>query len=144
VRVGAGAASVPQLSDLVLGAQVANLTWQPAERDTVYFNPLGAYRPSDELRLYYEVRGIAAGEEYTTQVQVKRGSGGGGLLKKIFGGGGAAISVKFQERADADPGVQRAIDLDRLKPGAYTLEVTITDAAGRKDRRQHQFEVVER
>ena len=144
VRVGAGTASVPELSDLVLGAPVANLVWHPAERDTVYFNPLGAYRPTDELRLYYEVRGIAAGEAYTTQVQVKRGSGSGGLLKKIFGGGGAAISVKFQERAGADPGVQRAIALDRLKPGAYTLEVTITDAAGRKDRRQHQFEVVER
>jgi hypothetical protein len=52
--------------------------------------------------------------------------------------------VKFTERAGADPGVQRAIALDRLKPGTYTLEVTVSDAAGRKDRRQRQFQVVER
>jgi hypothetical protein len=123
---------------------VANLIWHPADQDTVYFNPLGVYRPSDELKLYYEVSGIAAGEEYTTQVLVRRGSGGGGVLKKLFGGGGAAISVKFQERSGADPGVQRAIALDRLKPGTYTLEVAITDAAGRKDRRQHEFQVVAR
>ncbi len=144
VRVVHGAAPVPELSDLVLGAQVANLVWRPAEQDTVFFNPIGVYRPSDELRLYYEVNGIAPGSEYTTQVLVKRGSGGGGLFKKLFGGGGAAISIKFQERADADPGVHRAIALDRLKPGTYTLEVAVTDAAGRKDRRQREFQVAAR
>ena len=142
VRVTAVEPAGPRLSDLVLGSRVADLTWVPPAGDTVYFNPLGAYRASDELRVYYEVTGIPAGEEYTTEVQVRRGSGGGGVLKKIFGGGGAAITVKFEERAPEAAGVQRTIALDRLKPGQYTLEVAVEDASGRKDRRRREFQVV--
>lgn len=134
----------PHLSDLVLGSRTANLVWQPEGQDTVYFNPLGVYRPAEEMRLYYEVTGIPAGADYTTQVLVRKGSGGGGLLRKLFGGSGAAISVRFQERAGQHPGIQRAIALDRLKPGSYTLEVTVTDAEGRRDRRRREFQVAVR
>jgi hypothetical protein len=81
---------------------------------------------------------------YTTQVLVRRGSGGGGLLKKIFGGGGTAISVRFEEQVDAEPGIARSIALDKLRPGTYTLEVTVTDIRGRKDRRQREFQVAQR
>ena len=143
VRVGAPAAeSGLRLSDLVIGSRAANLVWQPATGDSVFFNPLHTFRPQDELMLYYEIGGIPAGQAYTTEVVVKRGSGGGGLLRKIFGGGGAAMTLRYQDEA-TDAGVQRSIGLQRLKPGTYTLEVSVSDG-NRKDRRSQQFVVTER
>ena len=95
------------------------------------------------MRVFYEVLGIDPGERYATQVAVKRGDGERSLLQKIFGGGGAAITVRFEEEATPSAGVQREIALENLKPGMYTLEVMVTDASGRKDRRQQQFQIVE-
>ena len=87
--------------------------------------------------------GIDPGERSATQVAVKRGDGERTLLQKIFGGGGAAITVRFEEEATPSTGVQREISLEKLKPGTYTLEVSVTDSSGRKDRRQQRFQVVE-
>jgi GWxTD domain-containing protein len=143
LRAVARPSAGPSLSDIVLGSRTANLVWEQAPGDTVFFNPLRTYRPGESMRVFYEVLGIASGERYATQVAVKRGSGDRTLLQKIFGGGGAAITVRFEEEATASRGVQREIALEELKPGLYTLEVTVTDGAGRRDRRQQQFQVVE-
>ncbi|HEU4828033.1 MAG TPA: GWxTD domain-containing protein [Gemmatimonadales bacterium] len=133
----------PRLSDVVLGSRSANLVWEQAAGDTVFFNPLRTYRTGESMRVFYEVLGIPAGERYATQVAVKRGDGERSLLQKIFGGGGAAITVRFEEEATPSRGVQREISLEKLKPGMYTLEVMVTDDEGRRDRRQQRFQVVE-
>jgi GWxTD domain-containing protein len=143
VRTTPESLSGPSLSDVVLGSRSTNLVWEHERGDTVFFNPLRTYRRGESMRVFYEVLGIPAGERYATQVAVKRGSGGGGFLRKIFGGSGAAITVRFEEEATPSRGVQREIVLEKLKPGAYTLEVMVTDRAGRKDRRTQQFQVVE-
>ena len=97
----------------------------------------------EEMQLYYELAGLPAGGDYSTQVAVKRGKGGGGFLRKIFGGGGSALSVKFQEHATTPTAaVRRTLSLQKLQPGDYTLEVTVTDAQGRSDKRVEQFQVV--
>ncbi len=143
LRAVASAPAGPRLSDVVLGSRAANLVWEQAPGDTVFFNPLRTYRPGETMRVFYEVLGIAPGTRYATQVAVKRGTGDRNLLQKIFGGGGAAITVRFEEEATASTGVQREIALDKLKPGMYTLEVTVTDPSGRKDRRQQRFQILE-
>ena len=143
VRAVARPSAGPSLSDVVLGSRTANLAWEQAPGDTVFFNPLRTYRSGESMRVFYEVLGIAPGARYATQVAVKRGSGNRTLMQKIFGGGGAAITVRFEEEATPSVGVQREIALEDLKPGMYTLEVTVTDGAGRRDRRQQQFQVVE-
>lgn len=143
LRAVASASSGPSLSDVVLGSRTANLAWEQAPGDTVFFNPLRTYRSGESMRVYYELLGISPGERYTTQVAVKRGTGDRTVLQRIFGGGGAAITVRFEEEATSSRGVQREIALEDLKPGMYTLEVTVTDTAGRKDRRQQRFQVVE-
>ncbi len=143
VRAVARPSAGPSLSDVVLGSRTANLVWEQAPGDTVFFNPLRTYRSGESMRVFYEVLGIAPGERYATQVAVKRGTGNRTLMQKIFGGGGAAITVRFEEEATPSSGVQREIALEDLKPGMYTLEVTVTDGAGRRDRRQQQFQVVE-
>ncbi|MBA2627538.1 MAG: hypothetical protein H0U85_05965, partial [Gemmatimonadales bacterium] len=132
----------PRLSDIVLGSRRVPATWIPARGDTVYFNPLRTFRAGEEMQLYYEVAGLTAGSEYATQVTVRRGKGGGGFLKKIFGGGGAAISVKFSEPVPSPTAaVHRTLALQKLQPGAYTLEVSVTDRQGRTDKRAEPFEV---
>jgi GWxTD domain-containing protein len=143
IRVGAINPGSLSLSDLVLGSRSANLTWRRTPVDTVRFNPLRTYRRSEEMELYYEIDGLRP-TPYTVELAVKKKGSGGGLFRKIFGGGGAAIRLKFEEQATTPQvSTHRRLQLSRLKPGNYVLEVSVVDAAGRKDRRAQEFQVVE-
>ena len=143
VRVGPSAPSALALSDLVLGNRTANLTWRRTPDDTVLFNPLRTYRRTDQMELYYEIDGLRP-TPYTVELSVKKKGSSGGLFRKIFGGGGAAIRLKFQEQATTSQvSTHRRLQLNRLKPGNYVLELLVVDAAGRKDRRTQEFQVVE-
>ena len=146
LRVAAVKAETPRLSDLALGSGVAHLAWtSDVTGDSVLFNPLGLYAHTDTLQVYYEVFGIAPGAGYTTQIEVRKGKGGGGVLRKVFGGGGTSIKLRFQDRAGpAGAGLHRDVSLEKLGPGTYTLRVTVTDAAGKDDRREARFTVVGR
>jgi hypothetical protein len=131
------------LSDLVLGSRSANLGWRRTPDDTVLFNPLRTYRRSEEMELYYEIEGLRP-TPYTVELAVRKKGSGGGLFRKIFGGGGAAIRLKFQEQATTSQvNTHRSLQLSRLKPGNYVLELLVVDSAGRKDRRTQEFQVVE-
>jgi GWxTD domain-containing protein len=143
VRVGGTTPSALGLSDLVLGARSANLTWRRTPDDTVIFNPLRTYKRSEEMELYYEIEGLRP-TPYTVELEVRRKGSGGGIFRKIFGGGGAAIRLKFEQQATT-PSVSthRSLKLDRLKPGNYVLALTVVDSEGRKDQRFREFQVVE-
>jgi hypothetical protein len=143
VRVGGTTPSALGLSDLVLGARSANLTWRRTPDDTVIFNPLRTYKRSEEMELYYEIEGLRP-TPYTVELEVRRKGSGGGIFRKIFGGGGAAIRLKFQQQATTPTvSTHRSLKLDRLKPGNYVLALTVVDAEGRKDHRFREFQVVE-
>ena len=143
VRVGPTTPTSLSLSDLALGSRDANLSWRRTPDDTVLLNPLRTYRRSEEMELYYEIDGLQP-TPYTVELAVKKKGGGGGLFHKIFGGGGAAIRLKFQEQATTPQvSTHRSLQLSRLKPGEYVLEVMVVDAAGRKDRRTQEFQVVD-
>jgi GWxTD domain-containing protein len=143
VRVGPPTPTALSLSDLVLGSRSANLAWRRTPDDTVLFNPLRTYRRSEEMELYYEIDGLRP-TPYTVELAIRKKGSSGGLFRKIFGGSGAAIRLKFQEQATT-PQVSshRSLQLNRLKPGNYVLEVVVMDASGRKDRRTQEFQVVE-
>ncbi len=143
VRVG-GSGDELALSDLVLGARSANLVWRRTPADTVLFNPLETFQRKDDMELYYEVAGLRRASSYTVELAVRRKGGGGGLLRKIFGGKSTAISLKYQERAEGPVAAShRSLKLDRLKPGAYTLELTVSDGNNRQDRRTRDFQVID-
>ena len=143
VRVGQPTSASLALSDLVVGKRGANLYWRRSEQDTVMFNPLLTFRRSENMELYYEVEGLAQEAPYSVRIAVRRQGGSGGLFRKIFGGGGAAISLKFEEQATFPvAATNRTLNLERLKPGRYTLEVLVEDGQGRSDRRAADFEVV--
>ena len=129
------------LSDLVLGARTANLRWLRSAEDTVFFNPSGGHRADVPLELFYEVLGIPVGEHYKTEIKVSR-PGGLGPIGRILGGRGSAISVKFEDEARSTRiADQRTLDLSRLRPGNYTLQVTL-EQGGKKVRRRAPFQVV--
>ena len=143
VRVGPPVPASLSLSDLALGSRSANLTWRRAADDTVLLNPLRTYRRSEEMELYYEIQGLRP-TPYSVELAVRKKGSSGGLFRKIFGGGGAAIRLKFQEQATtSEVSTHRRLQLSRLKPGNYLLELTVVDAAGRKDRRTQEFQIVE-
>jgi GWxTD domain-containing protein len=143
VRVGPVMPAGLSLSDLVLGNRSANLAWRRTPEDTVLFNPLRTFRRSDEMELYYEIDGLKP-TPYTVELSVKKKGSSGGLFRKIFGGGGAAIRLKFQEQATtARVSTHRSLQLSRLKPGDYVLDLAVIDAEGRRDRRTQEFQVVD-
>jgi len=144
VRVGQPTSASLALSDLVLGSRSINLFWRRTPQDTVVFNPLRTYKRKEDMELYYEVEGLSAGTQYSVKIAVRKQGGSGGIFRKVFGGGGAQISLKFDERASFPvTSTSRSLNLDKLKPGNYTLEVQVEDAQGRTDRRAQQFQVVE-
>lgn len=129
------------LSDLVLGSARSGLHWVRTPEDTVLFNPVGTYRSDTPLHLYYEVFGIPAGTTFRTEVRVTRPHKLG-PLSTLFGGGGTGISLKSDNvGTGAREEREIEIDLSRLKPGVYTLEVTL-DRSGQRVRRRTAFQVV--
>lgn len=142
VDVPPPAAPSINLTDLVLGSRNARLSWRPTSTDTVYFNPIGVFRRTEPLELYYEIGGVDRGQPVTATMAVKRGGGGKGFLG-LFGGSDQ-LSLKFEEQS---PGgrwrIGRSIAIDRLKPGDYTLEVTVVGPEGSKDVRRQPFKVAQ-
>ncbi len=128
------------VSDLVLGRRHSNLQWIATPEDTVYINPLETFHRTEDMQLYYEIYGAAAGTVLKTEVTVRKGSGGGGL----FGGGGRALSLKFEEPSQGDVDrLLREVSIAKLKAGTYTIEVKVTRPDGYTDRRSQQFVVVD-
>jgi GWxTD domain-containing protein len=143
VRVGPPTPAGLSLSDLVLGTRSANLTWRRTPDDTVLFNPLRTYRRADEMELYYEIAGLKP-TPYTVELTVKKKGSSGGLFRKIFGGGGAAIRLKFEEQATTSRVTShRRLQLSRLKPGNYVLDLDVVDSGGRRDHRSQEFQVID-
>ncbi|HSC59361.1 MAG TPA: hypothetical protein VLC11_07345, partial [Gemmatimonadales bacterium] len=132
------------VSDIVLGARSAHLYWPDATGDTVFFNPVGTFRPDVPLEVYYQVFGLADGERFRTQFRVLR-PGGGSIFRGFFHlfGNGAPVSVGFDGTA---PGpvveVHRSIAIDRLTPGTYEFELVVTRGDKTVLRRRAPFRVL--
>jgi len=129
-----------ELSGLVLGSRDANLTWRPTPGDTVWFNPLGRYRKTGAMELYYEVYGVPGGARLRTEVHVtKQGSGG---FLGLFGSRKPAIRLAFDDQSEGiESRFRRSVSLERLSAGRYWIEVTVRDAAGAVRSSRAGFEV---
>ena len=112
--------------------------------DTVFFNPLATFRRNETLELFYEVLGADPLQPHTTTLVVRKGGGdGAGYMRGTSGGGSAQVTFKFDDQSPRGRwAVQRSVNLEKLKPGDYTLEITVQAANGMKDVRRRAFRVV--
>jgi hypothetical protein len=107
------------MSDIVVGRRGSGLSLRHRGR-ALPLNPLNAFTGSAAAELYYEVSGLAQGEEYQAQVELRREKGG----KR-------AVSLAFTERATGPvTPVLQSVDLSTVRPGRYTLVVKVTSASG--------------
>ena len=145
VEVFAGPGSAVRMSEPVLGLRGAggNLGWRlPGSADSVFFNPLETFPQASNLELYYELYGLSAGVEYTTEIEVVKP--GGGLLRSLFGGGGKRISLTFsQVGAGAVTPVRRTLGLQDLDPGTYRLTLSLEGPEGLSIEHTRRFEVTD-
>jgi len=128
------------LSDLALGVRAASARWLPATSDTVFLTPFDLVPRGSEVELYYEGTGATPGATYGHRIAVLRSRG-----DPARGEARPVVTLAFEERADG--GVIRAhrtLQLGRLKPGAYVVEVRVMGPDGREATRRRQLRVATR
>jgi GWxTD domain-containing protein len=127
------------LSGLALGIPAASAEWQPVSTDTVLLTPFPLFLEHSEVALYYEARGAAPGTSYHHQIAVYRVKGGGRLEQR------PAVTLGFEEQADAALiRSHRTLQLGKLKPGRYVVEVRLSGAGVAAESRRRVIEVVKR
>ena len=136
VRVAATGPALT-LSDLALGIRAASAIWQPTPADTVLLTPFNLFLEGSEVELYYEASGTAPGMPYRHQIAVYRAKDDGRLEAR------PVVTLGFEERADG-PLVRahRTLQLGRLKPGRYVVEVKVGGTAGEPAVRRRELRVV--
>jgi hypothetical protein len=121
------------MSDPVLGWRRISLTWDRGA-DTVFFSPFHSYFGATELELYYEVYGMTPGSTYQTELLISERKGSRARDPRVqLRFGGVAGSGMTSGR--------RTLDLRQFKPGAYWLDLAVTDSQGRRQSRRTWFEV---
>ena len=137
VRV-AGSGPELSLSDLALGVRGASARWEPAPGDTVLLTPFDLFLEGGEVELYYETAGAREGAAYRHEIAVFRIKGKPGLAERR-----PVVALGFDERAGgAVLRSHRILQLARLEPGRYLVEVQIRAPGGQRVSRRREFRVM--
>ncbi len=137
VRVAPAGPSL-SLSDLALGVRSASARWVAAPADTVLLTPFDLFVEGSEVQLYYEAAGASAGTSYRHEIGVFRVRGDPGRVDQR-----PVVALAFEESASEDVlHAHRTLQLRRLKPGTYVVEVRLVGADGRVEQRRREFRVV--
>ena len=140
VRVAGTDGSSLSLSDLALGVREASARWVPAPGDTVLLTPFDLFREGSEVELYYETAGASAGTAYRHEIAVYRLRGEPALADRR-----PVVALAFDERAHQERlRSHRVLQLARLKPGRYLVEVQVRAPDGSSVARRREFRVVRR
>ena len=127
----------------VSGSAGSSRSLCPATPDSAGFlvllDPVPPEATGSELDVFFDVCGLAPGTPYSSRLRLSRREEG---LKRIFGGGSKPRVTTSQERSDG-PAVRHreAISLESLRPGAYTLDLRVTDNRGRARTRSQTVQV---
>ena len=101
-------------------------------------NPLGAWRTGEDLELYAEVYGAAAGAPLAVELIATKRKSGSGYVK--IGTKGRSLTVKSDELAlgPMSP-IRKTLSLASLAPGNYVIALRVTDATGTVVERQRNI-----
>jgi hypothetical protein len=142
IRVASPLGPDAGLSDLALGVRSIRLPWQLPSGDTAWMNPTLRFPRDEPMQLYFEVTGMSPKTPYTIELAVKKPASRS-IFKRLFGGSGTELRLAFPQRAQGGVDrVARVLDLRRIAPGAYYLEVIVRTEDGYEISRQRPFEVV--
>jgi GWxTD domain-containing protein len=139
VRVsGPGAGGALSLSDLALGLRGASARWEPTPQDSVLLTPFDLFLEGSEVELYYEAAGSTGGAMYRHEIAVFRIKGDRGQVEPR-----PVVTLGFDEPATG-PMLRshRVLQLARLKPGRYVVEVQVIAPGGTTSLRRREFRMV--
>ncbi|HEY7478985.1 MAG TPA: GWxTD domain-containing protein [Gemmatimonadales bacterium] len=137
VRVS-GLEGRPALSDLALGVPGASARWEATPQDTVLLTPFDLFVEGSQVELYYEAVGAIGGAPYRHEIAVFRVQDDRGTAE-----GRPVVTLAFDEPA-AGPTLRsrRVLQLERLRPGPYLVEVQLRAPGGPTAVRRRDFRVV--
>jgi hypothetical protein len=126
------------LSDVSIGTRSVPILWRSPTADTAWANPLGRYRNTDQLQLYFEVGGLEQGTRYRTDIAIDRAGSAIGRCEAR----GDVLTMSFQgEHPGRVAREQRTLALNRLRPDSYLMAVTVATEDGQSETRCRQFTV---
>ena len=126
------------LSDLALGVRGASARWEPTPQDTVLLTPFDLFLEGSEVELYHEVVGVTEGAPYRHEIAVFRIKGEPGFAERR-----PVVTLGFDEHAVGRLiRSHRVLQLARLAPGRYLIEVQVQTADGQRVARRREFRVV--
>ena len=127
------------LSDLALGIRAASARWLATPSDTVLLTPFDLFPEASQVELYYEVGGARSGAAYRHEIAVFRVRSDDRVDER------PAVTLRVDEAAVADViRAHRTLQLTRLKPGRYVVEVKVTGPEGSAESRRRAIRVVSR
>jgi tetratricopeptide (TPR) repeat protein len=113
------------ISDLILGRPESGLSWSYAGQK-VPLNPLNAYPKGGDADLFYEVGGLNPGTSYQVTTSVRKADDDARAKPAVQSGFELAATAGYQQ-------VNRGLGLSNLKPGAYVLQVTVTEVGSDRE-----------
>ena len=127
------------LSDLALGFRPASARWLATPADTVLLTPFELFPEGSQVELYYEAGGARPGEAYRHEIGVFRVRGDDRAEDR------PVVRLRVEERsAGSVIRTHRTLQLTRLKPGRYVVEVKLTGPDGQVAARRREIRVVKR
>ena len=106
--------------------------------DTVLLTPFDLFPEGGQVELYYEAAGAIPRTSYRHDIAVFRVRGDPGVVERR-----PVVTLGFDEPApDTLLRAHRVLQLARLKPGRYVIEVKLSTPEGETAARRRQFIVV--
>lgn len=124
-----------EMSDLILGTDSSRLVWRQGSF-RIPVDPFSRFRRHEPMSVYYQAVGLEPGTAYTTALEV---------LRSTEPAAKPLVSLRVDGVSEgAVLHVQRSLGLQRLRPGVYTLRVTLTRATDSASvRREVRLRLVE-
>jgi hypothetical protein len=109
----------------------------PTPADTVLLTPFDLFLAGSQVELYYQAAGAQPGTAYRHAIGVFRVDREGRVDDR------PVVTLRVDEAARAEViRAHRTLQLARLKPGAYVVEVKVTAPDGTADVRRRAIRVI--